>query len=94
MKWARRTEARKQQIENYRIIASLRQRMAHPKDYYEVYPIGTVVRWKKTGQFAKITDHTYQKDGRGFLNYLGEIEGRKGTYALYHDDLELEHLPE
>lgn len=30
---------------------------------------------------------------RGFLNYLGEVEGREGLYAMYHDDLEVEHLP-
>lgn len=66
--------------------------MAHPKDN-EVYPQDTVVRIKKTGQFAMIRVRTFLKDGNGFLNYLGEIEGRKGLYALYHDDIELEALP-
>jgi hypothetical protein len=67
--------------------------MPHPKDY-EVYPIGTVVRWKKTGEFAVIKNYTFLKEGRGFLNYLGIIESRGDKlYALYHDDLELECLP-
>jgi hypothetical protein len=67
--------------------------MPHPKDH-EVYPIGTVVRLKRTGEFARITDHGFQHGGRGFLNYIGIIEGRgDGRYALYHDDLELEALP-
>jgi hypothetical protein len=66
--------------------------MAHPKDN-EVYPVDTVVRWKKTGQFALIKSHTFLRDGKGFLNYLAEIEGRTGTFALYHDDLEFECSP-
>jgi hypothetical protein len=49
----------------------------------DVYPIDTVVRLKKTGQFAIITSHNLlNKSEFGFLNYLGEIEGRKGPYAL------------
>jgi hypothetical protein len=59
----------------------------------DIYPIGTIVRLKKTGQFAKIVKHIYVKDGKGFLNYLGEIEGREGLYAVYHDQIELELLP-
>lgn len=66
--------------------------MPHPKDH-EVYPVDTVVRWKRTGQFALIKSHTFQQGNVGFLNYLGEIEGKVGTYALYHDDLELECPP-
>jgi hypothetical protein len=67
--------------------------MAHPKDD-EVYPVGTVVRLKKTGQFAKITHQDFQFEGKGFLNYRGVIEGRGDRhYALYHDDIELEALP-
>jgi hypothetical protein len=66
--------------------------MAHPKDD-EVYPVDCVVRWKRTGQFALIKGHTFLRDGKGFLNYLGEIEGRKGMFALYHDDIEIECLP-
>lgn len=64
----------------------------HPKDS-EIYPIDTVVRLKKTGQFAIIKSHTFVYDGKGFLYYEGEIEGRLGQYALYHQDLELEALP-
>jgi hypothetical protein len=67
--------------------------MAHPRDN-EIYPVGTVVRLKKTGEFARITHQDFLKDGKGFLNYRGVIEGRgEGHYALYHDDFELEALP-
>jgi len=60
----------------------------------DVYPIDTVVRLKKTGQFAIIKSlNLLNKSQYGFLNYLGEIEGRRGQYALYHDDIELEALP-
>jgi hypothetical protein len=61
----------------------------HPKDN-EVYPIGTVVRIKKTGVFAIIRKHGFLKDGKNFLHYLGEIEGKEGLFALYHDDIEVE----
>ncbi len=64
----------------------------HPKDN-ELYPVGTVVRLKKTGQFALIKNVTFLFNEKNFLHYLGEIEGREGNYALYHDDLELECLP-
>ena len=66
--------------------------MAHPKDY-EVYPLGTVVRLKNTGQFAIIKIQAFQMNGQGFLHYLGEIEGREGLYCLIHDRLEVECLP-
>ena len=66
--------------------------MAHPKDH-EAYPVDTIVRIKDTGQFARIVGHTFLKDRKGFLNYLAEIEGRNGQYALYHDDIDLENLP-
>lgn len=71
--------------------------MAHPKDD-EVYPIGTVVRLKKTGEFALIIGHAFLKDNRNFLHYEGRIEGRKHSsdtshYAIYHDEIELEALP-
>jgi len=60
----------------------------------DIYPLGTVVRRKKTGEFAIIKKYTYQHEGRGFLNYLGHIEGKGGNlYALYHDDIDLECLP-
>lgn len=69
--------------------------MPHPKDN-EAYPVGSVVRIKKTGQFAVIRDRTFLKDGKGFLNYLANLEdkGDGKLYALYHDDIELEHLPQ
>lgn len=66
--------------------------VAHPKDD-EAYPVGTVVRIKRTGQFALIRQLTFQNSERGFLNYIAEIEGRAGLYALYHDDIEVECLP-
>lgn len=66
--------------------------MAHPKDD-EVYPADTVVRLKKTGQFVRIIEPVFLKDGRNFLHYHGEIEGREGMYAIYHDEVDLEALP-
>ena len=66
--------------------------MAHPADN-EIYPIGTVVRLKRTGEFAIIRKQNFLKDEKGFLHYLGEIEGREGLYCLIHDQLDLESLP-
>jgi hypothetical protein len=69
--------------------------MAHPRDD-EVYPVGTVVRLKKTGEFARIEKRIFLKDERNFLHYLGQIDGRKsgpGYYAIYHDEVDLEALP-
>jgi hypothetical protein len=54
--------------------------------------LGTVVRLK-TGQFAIIKQVCYLKEEKNFLHYLGEIEGKRGLYALYHDDIFLECLP-
>lgn len=48
----------------------------------DVYPVGTVVRIKRTGQFALIKDRCFLKDGRNFLNYLAEIEEKGGDYAI------------
>jgi hypothetical protein len=60
----------------------------------DVYMIGTVVRLKRTGEFAIIKKQCFLREDKFFLNYLGEIEGRLGgVYALYHEDLELECLP-
>lgn len=59
----------------------------------DIYPVDTVVRLKKTGQLALITSHNYLMNYSNFLNYYASIEGREGTYALYHDDIELECLP-
>jgi hypothetical protein len=66
--------------------------MVHPRDE-DAYPVGTIVRLKKNGQLAKIVDRGFLMGGKNFLHYLGEIEGRPGRYALYHDDLELVSLP-
>lgn len=59
----------------------------------DVYMNGTVVRLIRTGEFAIIRDRSFLRDDKYFLNYLGEIEGRQGLYALYHEDIELECLP-
>jgi hypothetical protein len=59
----------------------------------DVYPVGTVVRIKRTNEFAIIKTHTFQHFGRGFLNYLVEKEGKHGLYCAFHDDIEVEHLP-
>jgi hypothetical protein len=65
----------------------------HPKDE-DAYKAGTVVRLKKTGQFALIKRVQFMMDSKGFLHYEGLIEGRgDGMYAMYHDDIELECLP-
>lgn|GEM_PF-1832030 len=59
-----------------------------------IYPIETIVRRKKTGEFAIIKNYNFQHDGKGFLNYLGLVEGKgEGLYALYHDDIEFEWPP-
>jgi hypothetical protein len=59
----------------------------------DTYPIDTIVRIRKTGQFAIIVDKAFLKDGKGFMNYLAQIEGKEGSYALYHEDIDLEALP-
>jgi hypothetical protein len=71
-----------------------------PKTFYfmpaenEVYPIESVVRIKKTGQFAIIKQQTFLMGRNNFLHYLGVIEGRgEGWYYLGHHDIELEALP-
>lgn len=66
--------------------------MAHPRDD-EVYPVETVVRLHKTGEFAIIKDQVFLKDGMNFLYYLAEIEGRKGLYCVLHGECDLEALP-
>lgn len=57
-------------------------------------PIGSVVRLKKTGEFALIVGkNLMMNNSDSFLNYYLEIENRKGIYAGYDDDdLELENL--
>jgi hypothetical protein len=39
----------------------------------DVYPVGTVIRIKRTNEFSIIRNHTFQKDG-------------KGLYCMFHDD--------
>lgn len=58
------------------------------------YPLETVVRIKKTGQFAIIKHVVFLKDGKSFLHYEGPIDGKpEGNYAFYHEEIELEVLP-
>jgi len=65
-----------------------------PQNKRGQYPIGAVVRIKKTGQFAIIKERSFLKSEENFLNYLAIVEGRcEGLYALYDDDIELECLP-
>jgi nuclear transport factor 2 (NTF2) superfamily protein len=67
--------------------------MGHPKDD-EVYYAGTVVRWKRTGEFALIKHATYRfPGGGGFMHYMAEFQDRAGSWVLYHDDVELECYP-
>jgi len=67
--------------------------MPHPKPN-EVYAADTVVRIKKTGEFARIIAPVYLMD-KAFLHYHAEIEGREpgSMWALYHDDIEFEAPP-
>jgi len=64
----------------------------HPKDD-EIYPLETRVIWKKNGLKAVIKRQTFQMGGKGFLHYLGEVQGRQGLYCLIHDEIGLEELP-
>jgi hypothetical protein len=56
----------------------------------DVYPVGTVIRIKSTNEFAIIRMHTCQHACKGFLNYLVEIEDKRGLYCAFHDDIALE----
>lgn len=60
----------------------------------DVYPIDTIVRLKKTGEFAIIKQRTFL-NADNFLNYLAIIEGRgeHDLYAIYHENVDLEVLP-
>jgi hypothetical protein len=61
---------------------------------HETYPEESVVRLKKTGEFALIKKRVFLKEGKNFLHYEGPIEGRgPGNYAFYHQDVDLECLP-
>lgn len=61
----------------------------------DVYPIDTIVRLRDTGEFARITGHNWLRPElkKHFLNYFAEIEGKKGQFAVYHSEVELEALP-
>lgn len=60
----------------------------------DVYPLETVVRIKKTGQFAIVKKRTFLMNETNFLNYLGIIEGRgDGLFVFFHEDVELENYP-
>lgn len=66
--------------------------MSHPKDN-ELIPIGTTVvitHGISKGKKAIITHQDFLKDGKNFLNYRGTIEGRKGYFALYHHEIEIQ----
>jgi hypothetical protein len=57
------------------------------------YPLETVVRIKKTGQFAIIKERVFLMENN-FLYYLGIIEGRgEGLYYLGPNEIDLEVLP-
>lgn len=59
----------------------------------DVYPIETVVRLRKTGQFALIKQRSFL-NSENFLNYLALIEDRgDGLYCIFHEDVDLECLP-
>jgi len=58
------------------------------------FPLGTVVRLKKTGEFALIASRNeLMGNPESFLNYYLQIEDRPGLWAGYDADLELEALP-
>ena len=46
----------------------------------EIYPIDTVVRWKRTGEFGLIKSYTFQLEQKGVMNYL--VLGRKRRLIL------------
>jgi hypothetical protein len=64
-----------------------------PMNDNEVYPVDTVIRIRKTNEFAKVRQHMFLKDGKYFLNYLVEIERKKGLYCAFHYNVDLECLP-
>jgi len=59
------------------------------------YPIGTIVRLIKTGEFARIIGYNCMMNRPDtFLSYYIEIEGKPGAmWATYDDRIELECLP-
>jgi hypothetical protein len=65
--------------------------MAHPQEH-EVWPAGTVIRRKDTGEFALIKQQIRMLDG-SFQYYLVEVEGKEGQYCAIHSRYELEAMP-
>ena len=62
----------------------------------DVYPLETVVRLRRTGEFAIIKSRTFLSPlgDYYFLHYLAQIEGRgEGWYCVFHQDVDLECLP-
>lgn len=54
-----------------------------------IYPAGTILRSKKNGKRVKILKPVYLSDNEtNFLHYDIRIEGKKGMYVYYPDDLE------
>lgn len=69
--------------------------MGSPKDE-NVDPIDTIVRIKRTGEFARISNHGWLRPEikKYFLHYEAEIECRSpDIWILYHDDIEFEWPP-
>ena len=60
----------------------------------KLYPVGTVVRLRRTNEFCLIRKVFFLKNEQNFLHYLGIIEDRgNDLWALYPADIELECLP-
>lgn len=59
----------------------------------DTYSVGTIVRIRKTGEFAIIRKRLFLKESKKFFHYIGQIEGTDRLRSLYHEDLELESLP-
>lgn len=61
----------------------------------DVWPLDTIVRLKKTHEFARIVSHTWLRPEipRYFLHYSVEIEDRGGPWCLLPGEADLECLP-
>lgn len=67
----------------------------HPKDS-DIYPLETkvlILEGYNKGKTAVIKDYTFQFDGKGFLNYLAEVQGRTGRFAVYHEEIRIIEKP-
>jgi hypothetical protein len=49
----------------------------------DAFPVGSVIRIKRTNEFAIFRKKTFQKDGKRFLNYLVEIEDKEVCIARF-----------